>query len=96
MDKMDPLIYITIKDKLHTLAEKTNAGTHAIWKEQVQMEVQDAELVTFQVYDEDVGADKYLAHGAFSIFQISGKPVMEFRIPLFSKGEEDGTLTFDV
>ena len=60
------------------------------------MEVEEAEVVKFQVYDEDVGSDTFLAHGAFSIFQISGKPVQEFRIPLFWQGQDDGSLTFDV
>lgn len=96
MDKMDPKVYIHSGEAHLELEEKTNAGTHALWKQQVQMQVKDAQVVSFQIYDVDVGSDQYLAHGSFTIFEISGKPREGFKVTLINKGQEDGTLQFDV
>jgi hypothetical protein len=35
MDKMDPKVYIHSGEAHLELEEKTNAGTHALWKQQV-------------------------------------------------------------
>lgn len=60
------------------------------------MTVQGGQVVAFQVYDVDIASEQYLCSGSFTIFEIQGSPREGFRIPLVSKGQDDGSMQFDV
>lgn len=65
--KMDPYCFLQVGDQKAMTSVKIDAGKKCDWNETFTFYVKEGDLLKFQVYDEDPGADDLVGEGSLTV-----------------------------
>ncbi|KRX01184.1 C2 domain [Pseudocohnilembus persalinus] len=95
--KMDPYVKFQIGSQVLKTKEAKDMGKAPKWNQQLNARIQGEQIITFDIFDKDIGKDEYIAQGSYplgKLFQYPGQTVQE-NVKLQYKGKDAGTINLN-